>query len=204
MKRLLVIPALLACLTATACFGGATAVSTLPIPSTGPATTSASGGTPPSAQIVDTVRINPCRNGDTQGCAVLVHHYSLNCGLRPTGSMPNPTAACAAIADLRHQSVTSGGTSCIGVLSGNKAYPPTTASLTGRFHGARINWRFDASSSWCNKSLPVLRDLWTLSTFPCNTPVLHSAANSNAGSSPTESWARRTGCTTSAPLAPTA
>ena len=118
--------------------------------------------------------------------------------------MPRPTAACAALADLlRRISTGAGFGGCTVGAPRRSGSPESTAILSGVFRGRAVHLTLESDYTWCGKSLPALRDLWTLSTFPCNIPVLHSAANSNAGSSPPESWARRTGCRNSAHAAAT-
>jgi hypothetical protein len=107
--------------------------------------------------------------------------YLLSCD--PVGgTMPNPQAACAAMADLSKQSPL---THC----TGDAAVPAPTAIaiLVGTFgrHPVKL---YITNESWCGQPRPVMRDLWVLSTFPCSTAVNHFHTQ------PYATFASDTGC----------
>jgi hypothetical protein len=117
----------------------------------------------------------------------VTHHYLLTCD-PAGGTMPHPIAACHAIADYLGRRRGEGG-ACFGVLTRATAM----ASLLGTFRGRSLTLRIN-NESWCGASRPVMRDYWTLSTFPCSTIVIHT------GNTPSyASWARATGCETTNP-----
>ena len=110
-----------------------------------------------------------------------VRRYTLRCN-PAGGSVPNPRAACRAIADYLTQRRHAGG--CIGLAAG----PGSTAVISGRHARSRFRLRITAGGSWCGQPPALIRDYWVLSTFPCSTPVIRTG-----GRSPT--WPRATGCT---------
>jgi hypothetical protein len=112
-------------------------------------------------------------------------HYSLTCG-PAGGTMPTPTAACAALDDLATHHRRPRFCSIIQPQGGGAL---STASITGTFAGRPFRLRL-TNESWCGEPDPVMRDFWVLSTFPCSTVVIHS---DNSGGTYAD-WAHKSGC----------
>ncbi len=110
----------------------------------------------------------------------ITYRYSLTCD-PAGGTMPHPRAACHAISNYRHQRTRR--SDCFG-----EVIPTASASIVGAFANKPFRLRID-TESWCRASTPIMRDYWTLSTFPCTTLVLHTT---NISSYP--DWARASGC----------
>jgi hypothetical protein len=144
---------------ASACFDGSTSPSTAP-------TGAATSGTMPAAQPgAVTIRV---KLGLYTHMPVS-HSYSLTCPAG--GTMPNPRAACTAIADYKSylKSVTGPAYICRGLVG-----PPTaSAVISGTYAGKHFSLRLD-NRSWCGASMRVMRDYWALSAFPCWVVVVHS------------------------------
>ncbi len=158
---------LVAGLTAAGCLGGGGATSTIPEMTAGlPA---------PRDHLAVTITFRP-----EIGLPV-TRHYLLTCD-PAGGTMPRPGAVCAAIADyLRRGAPVS---HCFGVFERASA----VAKLTGEFRYHRLALAL-TPESWCGQSRPVMRDLWTLSAFPCATIVMHTQ-----NIRPYSRFARVTGC----------
>jgi hypothetical protein len=154
-------------LTVSGCLGSGGATSTIPEMTAGLAA--------PHDHLAVTVTL-----GSDMGLPI-THHYLLTCD-PAGGTMPRPRAACAAIGDyLRRGRPVS---PCFGVLDRSTV----VARLTGNFQHHRLALAF-GPNSWCGESSPVMRDLWTLSTFPCSTIVIHTQ-----NIRPYSRFARVTGC----------
>lgn len=110
----------------------------------------------------------------------ITYRYSLTCD-PAGGTMPHPREACHAISDYLHHSMRGGD--CFG-----EVIPTASASMVGAFAHKPFRLRID-TESWCRASTPIMRDYWTLSTFPCTTLVLHTT---NISSYP--DWAKASGC----------
>lgn len=150
---------------ASACFGGSTSP-------TAPAGAASSGTTPiarPGALTIR-VKLNPCNPTMLGLCRSVGHRYSLTCA-PAGGTMPNPQAACTAIADYTSYLKTMTGPqySCKGLVG------PTTASavVSGTYAGKHFSLRLD-NRSWCGASMRVMHDYWALSAFPCSVVVVHT------------------------------
>lgn len=164
--------ALVLALTASGCLGSGTAAPT-PTP------------TQTTRTPRDRVAVSVTLGLNTQ--SHLTHHYLLTCD-PAGGTMPHPIAACHAIADYLGRHIGEGG-ACVGVLVRSTAM----ASLVGTFRDRPFTLRID-NTSWCGEPRPVMRDYWTLSTFPCSTIVIHT------GDTPSyTTWAKTTGCETTDP-----
>ena len=100
----------------------------------------------------------------------ITHRYTLTCD-PSSGTMPDPAAACAAIADYLHHGKPSGP--CAGLLVSPDAID-AAATIAGRFENRRFRLSLAATVSWCGVSRPVARDFWILSAFPCTTVVTHT------------------------------
>jgi hypothetical protein len=149
---------------ASACLGGSASPGTAP-------TGAATGGTTPTAQpgaLTIRVNVNPCTPTMWGPCVSMSRHYSLTCA-PAGGTMPNPQAACAAVADYESY-VEHGGTLYTCKLVGR-----TTASavIAGTYAGKHFSLRLD-NTSWCGVSMRVMRDYWALSAFPCSVVVVHT------------------------------
>lgn len=169
MRRIGFILALIG-LTAPGCFGSGTA-------------TPAHGGGTPSGRLAVTIKLGL----NTQ--AQITHRYSLTCD-PAGGTMLRPGAACHAITNDLHQS---GPTvACVG----DGAPPTATAALVGTFAHKPFRLTLD-TASWCGQSMQVMRDYWTLSTFPCSTIVLHTTNISSYAD-----WATASGCSTAVGVVP--
>jgi hypothetical protein len=107
--------------------------------------------------------------------------YVLTCG-PAGGTMPHAAAACSAIGDYPGRGRP--GAACFG-----SEMPPTAATtLVGTFRRHRLRLAINPDL-WCGQTRPVMRDLWTLSTFPCSTIVMHTQ-----NIRPYARFARVTGC----------
>jgi hypothetical protein len=115
--------------------------------------------------------------------SLVTHRYTLTCG-PPGGTMPDPAAACSAIADYLHRGKPTG---CAGLLVLPEAIS-AFAAITGDFEHRRFKLRL-STASWCGVPRPVMRDFWILSTFPCTTVVTHTG-----GAKTYADWARASGC----------
>jgi hypothetical protein len=123
-----------------------------------------------------------------------LRRYTLTCS-PDGGSMPSPGRACRAIGDYLTRRNHLG--ECLG-------YFPDTwgdATVTGSYHGRPFHLKLEAGYSWCGQNGALLRDFWTLSTFPCTVLVLRSGPSpydAKPGTAPIpayEHWARASGCT---------
>jgi hypothetical protein len=144
---------------ASACLGGSTSPSTAP---TGAATTETTPTAQPGALTIR-VSLNPC-------CGPVSRRYSLTCA--PTGgTMPNPHAACTAIADYR--SYLKAVTGPLYICRGLVVQPTASAVISGTYGGKHFSLRLD-NRSWCGASMRVMRDYWALSGFPCSVVLVHT------------------------------
>jgi PASTA domain len=119
----------------------------------------------------------------------ITYRYSLTCD-PAGGTMPRPNAACHAIANELHQPGATVG--CIGA----DAPATATAGLIGTFAHKHFRLTID-TGSWCGEPKQVMRDYWTLSTFPCSTIVLHTTNVSSYAD-----WARASGCSAAVEYVP--
>jgi hypothetical protein len=85
--------------------------------------------------------------------------------------MPNPQAACTAIADYKSylKTVTGPAYICRGLVGP----PSASAVISGTYAGKHFSLSLD-NRSWCGASMRVMRDYWALSGFPCSVVVVHT------------------------------
>jgi hypothetical protein len=110
----------------------------------------------------------------------VTHHYLLTCD-PAGGTMPHPAAACRAISDYLHHNGRGGN--CFTSVTAT-----ATTSIVGTFAHKPFKLRI-TTGSWCGASRPIMRDYWTLSTFPCSTIVIHTGNTTSYAD-----WARASGC----------
>ena len=150
---------------------------------------SSEGNSGPSGNLQVTAAIyqpQACRVSTPCAQVGTAHRDSLTCG-PAGGTMPNPRAACDAIDDLvtHHRKAIV----CLGPFpqGGGRG---ATAAIVGTFAGRPFRLVL-TPESWCGQPIPVMRDYWILSTFPCSTRVDYLA---NEFTTPYADWPRVSGC----------
>jgi hypothetical protein len=140
---------------------------------------------PPTALLTVRVRLDRCTPEMAGPCSPTIQRYRLRCG-PAGGSMPDTAAACEALGDVVRARATGASMACMRALT----FDPSTALLRGTVAGRPYRLRLISASSWCGRSRPIERDVWTLSTFPCTIRVLRTGSPSLSYAA----WARRSGC----------
>jgi hypothetical protein len=109
------------------------------------------GGHHTASRLEVTVRIATSPADTATGrVAFRTQHYSLTCGRPPAGTLPNPTGACTAIADLE---LPHNRTAC------RRPARPVMGSVvvSGSFRGKPIHLRL-TTEGWCGASADLRRD----------------------------------------------
>jgi PASTA domain len=154
-------------LTASGCFGGGSA---------GPTSTPTHPTRTPRDRLAVSVRLGLNTH------LPVAHHYHLTCD-PPGGTLPHPGAACRAISDYLHHNGRGGNCKLL-----TSATATATTSIVGTFAHKPFKLRI-TTGSWCGATRPIMRDYWTLSTFPCSTIVIHT------GNTPSYAdWPSASGC----------